>query len=71
MGESDVPQINCSYIIGQLIHHACYSKSEPHDLQLFIKLSYITIIQGACPTSLCYFREIAFSHFKPLVKLYM
>lgn len=37
MGESDVPQINCTFIIGQLIHHACSSMSGPHALQLFIK----------------------------------
>lgn len=37
MGESDVPQINCMFIIGQLIHHAYSSTSGPHALQLFIK----------------------------------
>lgn len=37
MGENDVPQINCLFIIGQLIHHACYSMSGPQALQLFIK----------------------------------
>ena len=72
MGESDVPQINCMFIIGQLIHHAYSSMSGPHALQLFINpiMSYNTVIQGACPEPFFFSGDTAIPqclpHFKVL-----
>lgn len=58
MGESDVPPINCMFIIGQLIHHACSSMNGPHALQLFIKFEVDILL---------FFSSSAFTHFKASV----